>query len=89
LHWPGFLEYCFTCYITNLRKTKDVNISHILGFLGGGSIITKCGYKTNPDIQASQTILKRGLESFGIGTTPMDLKQKTFCSTSLEVAETV
>ncbi|MFK5881940.1 MAG: transposase [Sulfurospirillum sp.] len=47
---------------------------------------TKCGYETNPDIQASQTILKRGLESFGLGTIPMDLKHKAFRSTSLEVA---
>ena len=48
---------------------------------------TKCGFAgLNPDIQASQTILKRGLESFGIGTIPMDLKQKAFRSTSLEVA---
>ena len=47
---------------------------------------TRCGYEINPDIQASQTILKRGLESFGIGTIPMDLKQKAFRSTSLEVA---
>ena len=45
---------------------------------------TKCGYITNPDIQASKTILKRGLESFGVGTTLMDLKQKAFRSVSLE-----
>ncbi len=47
---------------------------------------TKCGYEINPDIQASKTILKRGLKSFGIGTIPMDLKHKAFRSTSLEVA---
>ena len=33
---------------------------------------TKCGYKTIPDIQASHTILKRGLESFGLGTSLVD-----------------
>jgi hypothetical protein len=42
--------------------------------------------KANPDIQAFKTILKKGVESFGIGTIPMDLKQKAFRSTSLEVA---
>ena len=47
---------------------------------------TKCGHKENPDIQASKTILKRGLESFGIGTIPMDLKHKAFRSASLEAA---
>ncbi len=47
---------------------------------------TKCGYETNPDIQASQTILKRGLESFGIGTILVDLKHKAFRSASVEVA---
>jgi len=47
---------------------------------------TKCGYETNPDIQASQTILKRGLESFGIGTILVDLKHKAFRSDSLETA---
>jgi putative transposase len=47
---------------------------------------TACGFKTNPDIQASQTILKRGLESFGLGTSLVDLKHKAFRSTSLEVA---
>ena len=47
---------------------------------------TKCGYEINPDVQSSKTILKRGLESFGVGTIPMDLKQKAFRSTSLEVA---
>ena len=46
---------------------------------------TKCGYETNPDIQASKTILKRALESFGIGTILMDLKQKAFRSVSLEI----
>ena len=43
-------------------------------------------FSKDTNIQASQTILKRGLESFGIGTIPMDLKHKAFRSTSLEVA---
>ena len=48
---------------------------------------TACGFEINPDIQASQTILKRGLESFGLGTSLVDLnKHKAFRSTSLEVA---
>jgi putative transposase len=47
---------------------------------------TNCGYRINPDIQASQTILKRGLGSFGIGTILVDLNYKAFRSTSLEVA---
>lgn len=49
---------------------------------------TACGFEElNPDIQASQTILKRGLESFGLGTSLVDLnKHKAFRSTSLEVA---
>src|SRR5574344_2091808 len=47
---------------------------------------TACGFETNPDIQASKTILKRGLESFGLGTSLVDLKHKAFRSTSLEVA---
>ena len=38
------------------------------------------------NIQASKTILKRGLESFGLGTSLVDLKHKAFRSTSLEVA---
>jgi putative transposase len=39
---------------------------------------TKCGFKINPDIQASQTILKRGLEVFGLGISPctLDIKSK-------------
>ena len=45
---------------------------------------TKCGHEENPDIQASKTILKRGLESFGIGTIPADLKRKAFRSASVE-----
>lgn len=45
---------------------------------------TKCGYETNPDIQSSKTILKRALESFGIGTILVDLKHKAFRSVSLE-----
>lgn len=47
---------------------------------------TACGFEINPDIQASQTILKRGLESFGLGISLVDLKHKAFRSTSLEVA---
>jgi putative transposase len=47
---------------------------------------TACGYETNPDIQASKTILKRGLQSFGLGTSLVDLKHKAFRSASLEVA---
>ncbi|MCT7593174.1 RNA-guided endonuclease InsQ/TnpB family protein [Aliarcobacter butzleri] len=47
---------------------------------------TACGFETNPDIQASKTILKRGLESFGLGTSLVDLKHKAFRSTSSEVA---
>ena len=48
---------------------------------------TACGFETNPDILPSQTILKRGLESFGLGTNLVDLnKHKAFRSTSLEVA---
>ena len=39
-----------------------------------------CGFETNPDIQASKTILKRGLESFGLGTNLVDLKHKAFRS---------
>ncbi len=39
-----------------------------------------CGFETNPDIQASRTILKRGLESFGLGTNLVDFKQKAFRS---------
>ncbi len=38
----------------------------------------KCGYKTNPDIQASHTILKRGLKSLGLGTSHADLNCKAF-----------
>lgn len=47
---------------------------------------TACGFETSPDIQASQTILKRGLESFGLGTSLTDLNCKAFRSASLEVA---
>jgi putative transposase len=47
---------------------------------------TACGFKINPDIQASQTILNRGLQSFGLGTSLVDSKHKAFRSTSLEVA---
>ena len=47
---------------------------------------TACVFEINPDIQASQTILKRGLKSFGLGTSLTDLNCKAFRSTSLEVA---
>ena len=41
---------------------------------------TACGFKINPDIQAAQTILKRGLGVFGLGTslcTSADAKSKS------------
>lgn len=44
---------------------------------------TACNFEINPDIQASQTILKRGLESFGLGTSLVDLKHKAFRSETL------
>lgn len=44
---------------------------------------TECGFETNPDIQASQTILKRGLQSFGLGTSLVDSKHKAFRSETL------
>ncbi len=47
---------------------------------------TECGFETNPDVQASKNILKRGLQSFGLGTSLVDSKHKAFRSTSLEVA---
>ena len=48
---------------------------------------TACNFEINPDIQASKTILKRALESFGLGTSLVDLnKHKAFHSTSKEVA---
>jgi len=49
---------------------------------------TRCGYTTNPDIQASVSILNRALnqirKSFGAGTVLVDLKHKAFRSASLE-----
>ncbi len=42
-----------------------------------------CNFEINPDIQASQTILKRGLESFGLGTSLVDYKHKAFRSETL------
>lgn len=45
-----------------------------------------CKFEINPDIQASKTILKRGLESFGLGTSLVDYKHKASRSTSSEVA---
>jgi len=47
---------------------------------------TACGYETNPDIQASQTILNRGLQSFGLGVSLVDYKHKALRSDSLESA---
>jgi putative transposase len=55
---------------------------------------TTCNFEINPDIQASKTILKRGLQSFGLGTSLVDFgasapslrKHKAFRSASLEVA---
>jgi putative transposase len=47
---------------------------------------TKCGFEINPDIQATFTVLKRGLKSFGIGAIPVDLKHKAFHSNSIEFA---
>lgn len=48
---------------------------------------TACGFEINPDIQASKTILKRGLESFGLGTSLVDLnKHKAFRSETLVFA---
>lgn len=44
---------------------------------------TECGYETNPDIQASKTILNRGLMSFGVGITLVDIKHKAFCSETI------
>lgn len=44
---------------------------------------TACGFETNPDIQASQTILKRGLQSFGLGTSLVDSKHKAFRSETM------
>ena len=42
-----------------------------------------CGHKANPDVQASQTILNKGLQSIGVGTTLEDLKFKAFRSETL------
>lgn len=44
---------------------------------------TACNFEINPDIQASQTILKRGLESFGLGTSLTDLNCKAFRSDTI------
>jgi putative transposase len=44
---------------------------------------TACNFEINPDIQASQTILKRGLKSFGLGTSLVDYKHKAFRSETL------
>lgn len=44
---------------------------------------TACGFKINPDIQASRTILKRGLQSFGLGISLVDSKHKAFRSETL------
>jgi putative transposase len=45
-----------------------------------------CNFEINPDIQASKTILKRSLESFGLETSLVDYKHKAFRSTSKEIA---
>ena len=42
-----------------------------------------CGYETNPDIQAALHIEYRGLQSFGLGTSLVDLKHKAFRSETL------
>ena len=42
-----------------------------------------CGFETNPDIQASKTILNRGLQSLGVGITLQDSKLKAFRSETL------
>jgi putative transposase len=49
---------------------------------------TACGHQTNPDHQASVHILYRGMKSFGLGTSLVDLyKRKAFrVSASLEAA---
>ncbi len=55
---------------------------------------TKCGHEQNADHRASENILQRGLQSFGLGTSLVDFgasapslrKHKAFRSTSLEVA---
>jgi putative transposase len=50
-------------------------------------ICTACGHQTNPDFQASVHILYRGMKSFGLGTSLVDLyKHKAFRSASLEAA---
>ena len=50
-------------------------------------MIVEISKQLTSNIQASQTILKRGLKSFGLGTSLVDLnKHKAFRSTSLEVA---
>ena len=45
-----------------------------------------CEHTEQRDIQSSHNILRLGLESFGLGTSLVDLKHKAFRSTSLEVA---
>ena len=42
-----------------------------------------CGYKANPDIQAAQNILNKGLQSIGVGITLEDSKIKAFRSETL------
>ena len=44
-----------------------------------------CEHTEQRDIQSSHNILRLGLESFGLGTSLVDLKHKAFRSTSLEV----
>lgn len=48
---------------------------------------TACGFKINPDIQAAQTILERGVEVFGLGTNLCTLTKTK--SKSLLMSETL
>ncbi|KIM08364.1 MAG: hypothetical protein KU29_04600 [Sulfurovum sp. FS06-10] len=44
---------------------------------------TKCGHEQNADHRASENILQRGLQSFGLGTSLVDSKHKAFRSETL------
>ena len=44
---------------------------------------TSCGHKANPDIQATENILNKGLKSIGVGITLEDSKIKAFSSETL------
>jgi len=53
---------------------------------------TACGFKISPDIQAAQTILKRGLEVFGLGTSLCTLakaKSKSLLTSEMGLFTTV